>query len=211
VSANNQNETLTAGFFGVTGDSARSQMLAQNWWVIALRGVLALIFGVIAILLPGATIAGLVLVFAAYMLVDGVFAIISGARAARRHERWGLLIFEGIIDLLAAGIALAWPLITVISIIYLIGAWAIVSGAMMFAAAFRLRLEHGRWWLAFSGLVSVIWGFLLLVWPIVGAIVLAWWMGVYALVFGVSLLVLAFRLRRERDRLTPSAGAMSPA
>jgi uncharacterized membrane protein HdeD (DUF308 family) len=211
VSANNQNETLTAGFFGVTGDSARSQMLAQNWWVIALRGVLALIFGVIAILLPGATIAGLVLVFAAYMLVDGVFAIISGARAARRHERWGLLIFEGIIDLLAAGIALAWPLITVISIIYLIGAWAIVSGAMMFAAAFRLRLEHGRWWLAFSGLVSVIWGFLLLVWPIVGAIVLAWWMGVYALVFGVSLLVLAFKLRRERDRLTPSAGAMSPA
>jgi uncharacterized membrane protein HdeD (DUF308 family) len=91
------------------------------------------------------------------------------------------------------------------------GVWAIVSGAMMFAAAFRLRLEHGRWWLAFSGLVSVIWGFLLLVWPIVGAIVLAWWMGVYALVFGVSLLVLAFRLRRERDRLTPSAGAMSPA
>ena len=74
----------------------------------------------------------------------------------------------------------------------------------MFAAAFRLQLEHGRWLLGFSGLASLIWGFLLVMWPLVGAVVLTWWMGAYALVFGVSLLILAFRLRRQRDRATPA-------
>jgi uncharacterized membrane protein HdeD (DUF308 family) len=196
--------------FGFTADAAMSQMLAQNWWVVALRGVFALIFGIIAILLPGVTIAALVLLFAAYMLFDGIFAIIAGMRAARRHERWGFLIFEGIIDLIAGAIAIVWPLITVLTFIILLAAWAIVSGALVFAAAFRLHLEHGRWLLAFSGLVSLIWGFLLLLWPLAGAVVLAWWMGAYALVFGVTLLILAFRLKRQRDRASP-ASAVSHA
>jgi uncharacterized membrane protein HdeD (DUF308 family) len=196
--------------FSFTADSAMSQMLAQNWWVLALRGVLALFFGVVALLLPGVPITALVLLFAAYMLVDGIFAVIAGARAARRQEHWGLLIFEGIVDLIAGGIALVWPLITVVAFIYLLAAWAIVSGGLVFAAAFRLQLEHGRWLLAFSGLASLVWGFLLLMWPLVGAVVLAWWMGAYALVFGVALLFLAFRLRRQRDGESP-AGAMSHA
>jgi uncharacterized membrane protein HdeD (DUF308 family) len=199
-----------AGLFGMSEDSAMSQMLARNWWILAVRGVLALIFGVIALLLPGVTIAALVLLFAAYMLVDGVFAIVSGVRAARRHERWGLLIFEGIADLIAGGIAIVWPLITVVTFIVLLAAWAIVSGGLMFTAAFRLRLEHGRWLLAFSGFASLIWGILLLIWPVVGAVVLTWWIGAYALVFGAALLFLAFRLRRQRDRAT-SAGMVSHA
>ena len=89
-------------------------------------------------------------------------------------------------------------------------AWAIVSGALVFAAAFRLHLEHGRWLLAFSGPVSLIWGFLPLLWSLVGALVLAWWTGAYALVFDVTLLILAFRLKRQRDHASP-AGAMSHA
>ena len=118
---------------------------ARNWWLVALRGVFALIFGIIAILLPGVTITALVLLFVAYMLVDGIFAIIAGVRAARRHERWGLLIVEGIADLVAGGIAIVWPLITIVAFIYLLAAWAIVSGGLAFAAALRLQLEHGRW------------------------------------------------------------------
>lgn len=196
---------MSPELFGITADSAMSQMLAQNWWVVALRGVLALIFGAIAILLPGVTIAALVLLFAAYMLIDGIFATVAGMRAAQRHERWGLLVFEGILNFIAGGIAVVWPLITVVAFIYLLAAWAIVTGALAFAAAFRLQLEHGRWLLAFSGLASLIWGFLLLVWPLVGAVVLAWWMGAYALVFGVTLLFLAFRLRRQRDRMSPTS------
>jgi uncharacterized membrane protein HdeD (DUF308 family) len=205
--AMNNNYDRTAGgfaFFVVDANGPMSQILAQNWWLVALRGVFALIFGVIAVLLPGVTITALVLLFVAYMLVDGVFAIVSGVRAARRHERWGLLIVEGIADLVAGGIAIVWPLITVVAFIYLLAAWAIVTGGLAFAAALRLQLDHGRWLLAFGGFVSLIWGFMLLFWPLAGAVVLAWWMGAYALVYGVTLLILAFRLRGQMRRASPT-------
>lgn len=184
-------------------DDAMSSLLARNWWLLALRGALAIVFGLIAVLLPRVTIAALILLFAAYMLVDGLFAIIAGVRAARRHERWGLLVFEGIVDLIAGGIAVVWPLATLLAFVWLLGAWAIVSGGLLFAAALRLNVSHGRWLMALGGIVSVLWGFLLLLWPFAGAIVLAWWMGAYALVFGAMLLFLAFKLRRQRDRPTP--------
>ncbi len=175
--------------------------LAQNWWAVALRGVLAILFGLIALLMPGPTLAALVLLFAAYMIVDGVLAIVSGVRAARHHERWGWLIFEGIADLIAAAIAFAWPLATIFAFVVLLAAWAIVSGVLLWTAAFQLSVPRGRWLMALAGAVSALWGFLLLVWPFTGAIVLTWWMGAYALVFGVAQLVLAFRLRRLRDEL----------
>lgn len=197
----------TMGALLVPSD-AMSALLAQNWWAIALRGVFAILFGIIALLLPGVTIASLVLLFAAYMLVDGILAIVAGIRAARRHERWGLLLLEGIADLIAAAIAFFWPLITVVAFIYLMGAWAIVSGAMLLAAAFRLDLARGRWLMGLGGVVSMIWGLLLLFWPIAGAVVLTWWMGAYALVFGGALLALAFQLRSRRQQRPPS-GAVS--
>lgn len=184
--------------FDLTENAAMSRLLAQNWWVVALRGLFALIFGAIALLLPGVTIAALILLFAAYMLVDGILAIVASVRAGRRHERWGLLLLEGILDLVAGGLAIVWPLITVLAFVYLLAAWSIVTGGLMFSASFRLHLTHGRWLLALAGAASVVWGFLLLFWPFIGAIVLAWWLGIYALVFGVTLLILAFRLRRHR-------------
>jgi uncharacterized membrane protein HdeD (DUF308 family) len=183
------------------GDNAMSNLLAQNWWAFALRGVFAIIFGIIAVLMPGAALLAFVLLFAAYMLVDGVLAIIAGVRAAQRHERWGWLIFEGILDLIAGGIAVLWPVITIITFVILMGAWAIVTGALLFAASFRLNIPHGRWPMALGGAVSVIWGFLLIIWPLIGAVVLTWWIAAYALFFGGVLLFLAFRLRSRRDAL----------
>lgn len=198
-------------FFGAAGGSganeAMSALLAQNWWAIALRGVFSIVFGAIALLLPGVAIASLVLVFAAYMLVDGVFAIIAAVRAARRHERWGLLILEGIVDFIAGAIALVWPVITILSFVLLMAAWAIVSGGLLLAAAFRLHIAHGRWLMALGGIVSVVWGILLVFSPFIGAIVITWWLGAYALVFGGALLALAFRLRSRRQALPP-AGAL---
>jgi uncharacterized membrane protein HdeD (DUF308 family) len=182
-----------------------SAVLVQNWWAIGLRGIFAILFGVIAVLLPNVTLASLVLLFAAYMLVDGIFAIIAGVRAARRHERWGLLALEGIADIVAGVIAVVWPLITILAFVYLMGAWAIVSGVLLLRAAFRLNLAHGRWLMGFGGAASVIWGILLLLWPFTGALVLTWWMGAYALIFGGALLALAFRLRRLRHELPASA------
>src|SRR6267142_3825210 len=99
------------------GDEAMSALLAQNWWAIALRGVFAIIFGIITLLMPGATMLALVLLFAAYLLVDGIFAIIAAVRAARRQERWGWLIFEGLVDLVTGGIAVVWPLITIVAFV----------------------------------------------------------------------------------------------
>jgi len=190
------------------GDDAMSNLLAQNWWAIALRGVFAIIFGIIALLMPGAALLAFVLLFAAYMLVDGVLAIIAGVRAARRHERWGWLIFEGVLDLIAGAIAVLWPLITIVAFVFLLGAWAIVTGALMFGASFRLNIPHGRWLMTLAGAVSIIWGVLLIIWPLIGAVVLTWWIAAYALIFGIAMLVLAFRLRARRPVTTAPSGAV---
>ena len=185
------------------GDDAMSALLAQNWWAIALRGVFAIIFGIIALLMPGATMLALVLLFAAYLLVDGIFAIIAAVRAARRQERWGWLIFEGLVDLVTGGIAAVWPLITIVAFALLMGAWAIVTGALLLGASYRLNIPHGRWLMALAGAISVIWGVLLIIWPLIGALVLTWWMAAYALIFGVAMLVLALRLRSRRPAVAP--------
>jgi len=170
-------------------------VLARNWWAIAIRGVLGILFGLVALFLPGVTMLSLVLVFAAYAFVDGVFAIISAVNAAGQHERWGLLALEGIVDIVVAGIAIFWPAITVVAFVLLLAAWAVVTGGLMLWAAFRLDVDSGRWWFVLGGGVSLTYGVLLIVAPIIGALVLTWWLGAYALIFGVALLVLAFRLR----------------
>jgi uncharacterized membrane protein HdeD (DUF308 family) len=190
-------------FAGGSVNDAMSARLAQNWWAIALRGVFAILFGLIALFMPGVTMLALVLLFAAYMLVDGIFAIIAAVRAARQHDRWGWLILEGAVDLIAGAIAVLWPVITIVAFVFLLGAWAIVSGVLLFIAGFRLNLDDGRWLMTLGGIISVVWGVLLMMWPLTGAVVLTWWMAGYALFFGGALLVLAFRLRARRDQLAP--------
>ena len=184
--------------FGGGVSAAMSARLAQNWWAIALRGAFAILFGLIAVFMPGVTLASLVLLFGAYMVVDGIFDIIASIRTAAQHERWGMLLLEGIVDLIAGAIAFLWPLVTVLAFVILMAAWAIISGVLLLSACFRLHPAHGKWLMGFGGVVSIIWGLLLFVFPIAGAVVLTLWMGAYALVFGVTLLILAFRLRSRR-------------
>jgi uncharacterized membrane protein HdeD (DUF308 family) len=187
---------------------ALSEILADSWWAVGLRGLLGIAFGLICLLVPSAAILALILLFSAYMLVDGVLAIASGIKAARSGERWGLLILEGIVDIAAGVIAFLWPTITAVAFVILIAVWAIISGALMLTAAFTLKLDHGRWWLALAAVASVIFGIVLLVAPVVGAVVLTWWLGAYAIVFGVFLLVLAFQLHgKKEERTTAKAPA----
>ena len=193
---------------------ALSEVLADSWWAVGLRGLLGILFGLICLLTPGIAVGAFVILFSAYMLVDGVFAIISGIKAARNGERWGLLILEGIVDIAAGVIAFLWPLITLVALTWLIAIWAIVSGALMLGAAFTLNIDHGRWWLALGGIASIIFGILLVIEPLVGAVVLTMWIGAYALVFGVVLLILAFQLhsRKEaRERKAPASAAAKKA
>lgn len=173
-------------------------VLARNWWAFAIRGVLGILFGLIAFWLPGAAMLSLVIVFAAYALADGVFAIVAAVRAAGQHGRWMLFVLEGVASIAAGVIAMVWPQITVIVFVTLVAIWALVSGGFMLAAALHADAAHGRWWLALGGLASLVYGALLIVMPLIGAIVLTWWIGAYALVFGISMLVAAFHLR---DRL----------
>jgi uncharacterized membrane protein HdeD (DUF308 family) len=185
---------------------AAGDLLAQNWWLFTLRGVLGIIFGLIALIFPGATILSLVIFFSAYTLVDGVFGVISAIRAIRRKEdRWGLLIFEGLLNIAVGVAAFLWPGLTVVAFVWLIAAWAIVSGGLMTAAGFRLNMDHGRWWMVLGGLLSLAYGVLLTITPFIGAIVLTWWLGAYALVFGVALVVFSFKLRsRQQERASPT-------
>ncbi|MEA2977348.1 MAG: hypothetical protein QOF19_2868 [Alphaproteobacteria bacterium] len=185
--------------------------LVRNWWLIALRGLLGVAFGVIALVFPGATILSLVLLFSAYMLVDGLFSLFAAGRAMVRHERWGMLLLQGLASIATAAIAFLWPSITVIAFVVLIAAWAIVSGCLMLAAASHLAQDHGRWWLALGGVASLIYGILMIAAPLIGAIVLTWWLGAYALVFGVALIVLAFRLRARKDEYPPIGAASAAA
>jgi uncharacterized membrane protein HdeD (DUF308 family) len=187
---------------------AMSEVLAQRWWAVGLRGILAIIFGLICLLTPGIAVGAFVIVFAAYMFIDGVFAIISGVRAARSGESWGLLILEGVVDLAAGVVAILWPAITLVALVWIVAIWAIVSGALMLAAAFSLNLDYGRWWLALGGIASIVFGILLIIEPFIGAVVLTLWIGAYAIVFGVFLLVLAFQLNSKREaqlRKAPAA------
>jgi uncharacterized membrane protein HdeD (DUF308 family) len=194
-------DTASTGSFKPVLTSAliidpRSAYLARNWRTIAFRGVVAIIFGLAAVLLPATALSTLVLIFAAYMLIDGVVAIIAGLRAAAHHERWALFAIEGIVNLAAGVAAMLFPSLTVLVLVTILGVWAVISGVLLIVAAIRLHATHGRWWLAISGLVSLVWGVLLNLAPIAGALVLTWWLGAYALLFGIALLFLAFRLRR---------------
>jgi uncharacterized membrane protein HdeD (DUF308 family) len=189
------------------GSGPAAETLIQNWWLFTLRGVLGIIFGILALIFPGPTILSLVLLFSAYMLVDGIFGIISAVRAIRRKEdRWGLLIFEGLLSVATGILAFLWPGLTVVAFVWLIAAWAIVSGGLMTAAGFRLNIDHGRWWLVLGGLLSVAYGVLLIITPLIGAVVLTWWLGAYALVFGVALVIFSLKLRsRQHERVSPTA------
>ena len=185
---------------------AMSRTLARNWWLVVLRGGVAILFGVMAFVAPAAFVLSLVWFFAAYMVVDGVFAIVASVRAAQAHERWGFLLIEGLLDILVGVAAFFVPGAAVWVFVLLVAIWAIVTGALMIAAAFRLHLHFGRWWLGLGGVVSILFGAVLLVEPGMSALVLTWWLGAYAVAFGVLLVVLGFRLRDRHE----AAGSPMP-
>ena len=178
--------------------NARCIGLTRNWWALTVRGAAAVLFGIVALFLPGEAIITLALLFSAYLLTDGAFAIVAGVRAARRGERWWSFALEGAADITAAVITLLWPGLTVVAFVALTAAWAVITGALMLVASRRLTEQLGRWMLVLAGVLSLLWGVMLIAAPFAGAIVLTWWMGAYALLFGATLIGLSVRLRSRR-------------
>jgi uncharacterized membrane protein HdeD (DUF308 family) len=187
------------------------EVMAKDWWLLALRGLFGVIFGIVALAMPVATILALVLLFSAYMLVDGCFALVTAVRAMWRHDSWGMPLIHGILNLVTGAIAFLWPGITVVAFVLLLAAWSIVSGGLMLVAAYNVEGRHGRGWLIFGGIISLLYGILMVIAPLIGAIVLTWWLGAYSLVFGIALIVLAFRLRSQRGVQRSFGSARSTA
>jgi len=170
-------------------------VLVGNWWLLALRGVLAILFAIFAFVWPGLTAVVLILMFGAYAFVDGVFALIAALRAAQRHGRSGGFLLEGILNLVIALICFFWPAQALVALIYLIAIWAIVTGVALLAAGMAMIRFAGEWLLVLGGLLSVVLGIVLFFVPAAGVVALAWWLGIYALLFGIAMLSAAFRIR----------------
>lgn len=188
------------------------ETLARNWWAVAVRGAAALIFGVMALVWPGITVLVLVALFGAYALVDGALALgtASFGRARSGASRAWLAV-EGLAGLGIGILTFVWPGVTTLVLLWLIAAWAVATGVFEVVAAIRLRRElRGEWMLALSGMISVLFGILLMVWPAAGALAVTVLIGLYAIVFGVVLLALSFRLRRH-GRGGFMTGSRSPA
>jgi len=173
----------------------------RHWWILALRGLVALLFGVGIFAWPGVTVAVLVPLFAAYALGDGVLALIAAVWAARWHVSWWPLLVEGAIDVAAGVVALLWPTIPLFALIFFVGVWAILTGGSAILVAVLLRREMaGEWLLLLNGAGSVLLGLLLMAFPGAGVLAVVWLIGGYGLTCGILLLAFAFRLRHWQHR-----------
>ena len=171
-------------------------VISGPWWSWLLRGIAAIVFGVLAMLWPGITFLAFVAMFAAYALIDGVLHLTAAFRAPLGQPRW-LLALQGILGIAVAALTFVWPGITALALLFLIGAWAIVGGAMRIALAIQLRkVIVGEWLLGLSGVMSIIFGVLVYVVPVAGVVGVAFMVGFYAIVLGIVMMSLAMRLRR---------------
>jgi uncharacterized membrane protein HdeD (DUF308 family) len=170
--------------------------MSRGWWVILLRGIVGVLFGVLAFAWPGATLLALVLVWGVYAIFDGAFALYQMVLAARQDRRWWPYLLEGLVGIGAGVMAFAWPEITALALVLLIAAWAIVTGVFEIIAAIDLRKQvRHEWLLGLSGVLSILLGLLVMAQPDAGALAVVWLLGAYALLFGVTLIGLAFRVR----------------
>ena len=170
--------------------------LIRNWWVVALRGVAGILFGLITVMAPDISLTALVLVFGAFAFVDGVLALVSAVRRRGVSDRWWVLLLQGLAGVAAGVVTFVWPDLTTLALLYLIAAWALVIGTLEIAAAIRLRkVITGEWLLAVGGIAAIGFGVLLILLPEAGALAVVLWIGAYAFVSGALLIALGLRLR----------------
>jgi uncharacterized membrane protein HdeD (DUF308 family) len=166
-------------------------IITRHWWALVLRGVIAVLFGIMSLLYPPATFEFLALFLAAYLVLDGVFALVLGIRAAENHRRWWPFALEGLADLAAGAIIYVHPEVLVV----LVAVWAFVTGLMLLAPAFAIPGGAGRWFLVLNGLISIMLGTIIALRPLAGVVFIVWIVAIYALLFGIGLIMLGFHVR----------------
>ena len=177
--------------------------MTGNWWGLALRGLAAIVLGVLCFVLTGMALAFLVALFVAYLLIDGVVALVVGIRT----RSW-LVGIEGVLGIVAGMAAALFPAITALVLALIIGAWAVVTGGLEIWAAVRLRrVIRNEWALIVGGMASLIFGVLMFIFPGAGLVTIVWIIGAYGIVFGILLLIAAFNLRARRDEVGRPATA----
>lgn len=166
------------------------------WWLVLLRGILAILFGLFALFAPGIALLTLVFVFGAYAILDGVTALVVGIRHRGEDRHWVWHVVQGVVSVLAGIIAFVWPGVTVLAILFVIAFWSIVAGIAEIVESFTMRKRGESWgWVLAAGIVSVLFGIMLLVWPGAALITLLWLAGIWGIVFGVIIVVWAVKLR----------------
>ena len=180
--------------------------LTSEWWTLALRGATAIVFGVIALAWPGAALGALAFLFVLFALTDGLFALWSAFRVGRLGKRWWPMAVEGLAGIVVGLIAISSPTMVALTLVAFIGAWALVTGVMELVAAVRLRREiENEWLLGLAGVLSIVFGAVAVASPTVTVIALVWVVGVYAILFGVTLVALGLKLRAWRPTPIDSA------
>jgi uncharacterized membrane protein HdeD (DUF308 family) len=170
--------------------------IARNWWLWLIRGIVAILFGVLALRWPGDTLVVIGLLFGAYALVDGILAIVATIRAAETHRRWWPLLLEGIVGILIAAITFWDVRITLFALYFTIAAWAFITGVLEIVAAIHLRPHlTNEFWLIVGGIASILFGVLMIWYPLAGALALVWLISAYAIVFGILMIAFSLRLR----------------
>lgn len=179
-----------------TSENTLAELFCEQWWLVALRGLAAVLFGILTFIWPGITLFWLVILFGAYALVNGVLSLWLAIKSRGRH-RVVMLVIGGLLSLAAGILTFFWPALTAVGLLLLIAWWAIVNGVLEIITAIRLRKSiTNEWLLVLAGIASIALGVILLLQPIAGALVLVLWIGAWAFVFGILLMVLGFKLRR---------------
>ena len=179
-----------------------SKLMLSHWWVLLLRGVLAILFGIVAYTWPGMTLVMLLTLFGAFVLVDGVFNVFHAFSGRKEDEHWWVLLLEGLLGIAIGLITFQAPEVTATVLILYIGFWAMATGVLRIILAVRLRKEiEGEWWMALSGLAGIVFGVFMVARPGAGALAVLWLVAIWAVVGGVCLVIFSFKVKALGGKL----------
>ncbi|SCX26955.1 Uncharacterized membrane protein HdeD, DUF308 family [Nitrosomonas eutropha] len=171
-------------------------IFSRSWWILLLRGIIAILFGILLWFQPEISLVAMLLLFGTFALMDGILGIWTAVIGRKIHEHWWVLLLWGFIGVGVGVLTFVVPGVTALALLFYIAIWAVATGTLQIVAAIRLRKEMtGEWLLILGGLASLVFGILLMAQPAVGALALLWLIGAYAIIFGILLVSLAFKTR----------------